>query len=182
MRVTTSVNVGTGSGILIPAIYDESFGPNSRKDETSRAHAPWNVDHGLNRIPTLSAPTALTHASATSSTNLARFCIDPPYSSVLALLFVCINWSGRYPFAAWISTPSNPARNTAFSAAVAYHCTYSPISSTVSARGTSGEDAGASSLLVAGVNGIALGATSGYPPSCCRTSGSAVRPCAKSWR
>jgi hypothetical protein len=64
------------------------------KQKQSQIHstnAPWNVDHGLNRMPTLSAPTALTTASVTSSTNLARFCTEPPYASVLVLVFVCRN-------------------------------------------------------------------------------------------
>ena len=138
-------------------------------------------------MPTFSAPMALTIPPATSRTNRARFRTEPPYSSVLEFEFVCINWSGRYPFAAWISTPSNPARRTAFSAAVAYSPTYSLISSTVSARGIGGGggddvevDDVLSSVFVS--SGIGLGATSGYPPFCCRVFGLAVRPRAMSWR
>src|SRR5260370_1090290 len=56
-------------------------------------------------------------------------------TSPSSLSCVCKNWSGRYPFAAWISTPSNPAPRTALRAALACSCTYSPISSTGSARG-----------------------------------------------
>ena len=132
-------------------------------------------------MPTLCAPTALTTASVTSSTNRTRFCTEPPYASILLLAFVCRNWSGRYPFAAWISTPSNPARRTAFSAAVAYSCTYSLISSTINARGSGGGDRVLLLSVLVG-SGIGLGATSGWPPSFCRTSGSAARPSAHSWR
>src|SRR6267142_1369895 len=62
---------------------------NKKKQKQCRirsTNSPWNVDHGLNRMPTLSAPTALATASVTSSTNLARFCTEPPYASVLALV------------------------------------------------------------------------------------------------
>src|SRR6267154_3184466 len=54
-------------------------------------HSPWNVDHGLKRIPTLFAPTALTTASVISSTKRARFSTEPPYESVRSLVFVCKN-------------------------------------------------------------------------------------------
>src|SRR5712691_7701290 len=140
MRVTTSENVGIGSGIPMPGNFYDGHNRNPSIQEARRVHShqtdsPWFVDHGLSRMPTFSAPMALTIPPATSSTNRARFRTEPPYSSVLEFEFVCINWSGRYTFAAWISTPSNPARRTAFSAAVAYSRTYSLISSTVSARG-----------------------------------------------
>ena len=65
----------------------------------------------------------------------APFSIEPRYKSVHSLEFVN-NWSGRYPFAAWISTPSNLAPRTPSQAVEAYSCTYPPTSSTVSARGT----------------------------------------------
>jgi len=167
-------------------INDDTIGilqSKSRKEPTQQTDSPWYVNHGLSRMPTFSAPMALTIAPATSSTNRARFRTEPPYSSVLVFEFVCINWSGRYPFAAWISTPSNPAPRTAFSAAVAYSRTYSLISSTVSARGIGGGgdvDDVLSSAFVG--SGIGLGATSGYPPFSCRIFGFAARPRATSWR
>src|SRR6266699_41249 len=68
---------------------------NNYKSERSirrpQSHAPWNVDHGLKRMPTLFAPTALTTASVTSSMNRARFSTEPPYESVRWLVFVCKN-------------------------------------------------------------------------------------------
>src|SRR5258708_32113779 len=106
----------------------------------------------MRRTPPLFPLTALTTTSVNSSTKNTRFSTDPPYESVRALEFVCKNWSGRYPFAAWISTPSNPAPRTALRAALACSCTYSPITSTVSARGD-GDKGDVLSLL----SGLTLG-------------------------
>ena len=81
--------------------------------------SPWKGLQGLILNPTFFGPTRLTTASKTSNPNLVRFSTLPRYTSVRVLLTSCKNWSTRYPFAPWISTPSNPALWTALSAACA---------------------------------------------------------------
>ena len=55
---------------------------NPARLQATLTYSPWYVDHGLNRMPVLFAPTALTTASVTSSTKRMWFSTEPPYESV----------------------------------------------------------------------------------------------------
>jgi hypothetical protein len=66
--------------------------------------------------PVLSAPMASTTASATSTPNRDLFSTLPPQESVLWFETSCVNWSIKYPFALWISTPSKPVSAAFFAA------------------------------------------------------------------
>ena len=77
---TRKANVGLGSFISMPG----------RMFVVSRVqfvfemviqHIPWYSPQGLNRMAVLLGPTALTTALTTSSGNLARFWMLPPYAS-----------------------------------------------------------------------------------------------------
>ena len=86
-------------------------------------------------MPTFLAPTAPTTAAATSSTNLHRFAMLPPYPSVRVLDPSARNWFSRYPLPEWISTPSKPAA-IALLAPAAKAATMPGSSFSSSARGT----------------------------------------------
>jgi hypothetical protein len=118
-------------------------------------------------------------ASTTSSSSRARFSTVPPYRSSRRFVPSSRNWSSRYPFAPWTSTPSKPAA-LAFSAARRNCPTMPGVSSSLSARGvSSGTCRPEASMCLPGA-ATAEGATGTSPPG--RIEECDIRPVCQIWR